>query len=45
LASGVHATALRSSTPILKPKVDSGELQIVGANYSLDADANAFLEK
>src|SRR5438046_5665529 len=28
--------ALRSSTPILKPKVDSGELKVLGAYYSLN---------
>ncbi len=37
--------ALRSSTPVLKPKVDSGELKVVGAYYSLDTGAVAFMEK
>jgi carbonic anhydrase len=37
--------ALRSSTPILKPKVDSGELKVVGAYYSLDTGAIAFMDK
>jgi carbonic anhydrase len=37
--------ALRSSTPILKPKVDSGELKVVGAYYSLDTGAVAFMDK
>ncbi len=36
--------ALRSSTPILKPKVDSGELKVVGAYYSLDTGSVAFLD-
>jgi carbonic anhydrase len=36
------AQALRSSTPILKPKVDSGQLKVVGAYYSLDTGAVAF---
>ncbi|HWP00494.1 MAG TPA: carbonic anhydrase [Methylococcus sp.] len=35
---------LRSSTPVLKSKVDSGELRVVGANYSLDTGAVTFLE-
>jgi len=35
--------ALRSSTPILKPKVDSGEVRVVGAYYSLDTGAVNFL--
>lgn len=37
--------ALRSSTPILKPKVDSGELKVVGAYYSLDTGAVAFTDE
>jgi carbonic anhydrase len=37
--------ALRSSTPILKPKVDSGELKAVGAYYSLDTGAVAFTDE
>ena len=36
--------ALRSSMPVLKPKVDSGELKVVGANYSLDTGVVSFLE-
>ena len=36
--------ALRSSTPILKPKVDSGEVQVIGGYYSLDTGAVAFLD-
>ncbi|HEY8650331.1 MAG TPA: carbonic anhydrase, partial [Chthoniobacterales bacterium] len=36
--------ALRSSAPILKPKVDSGELKVVGAYYSLDTGSVAFLD-
>jgi carbonic anhydrase len=35
--------ALRSSTPILKPKIDSGEVQVVGGHYSLDTGAVTFL--
>ena len=35
--------ALRRSTPILKPKVDSGEVQIIGGYYSLDTGAVTFL--
>src|SRR3989440_11733163 len=37
--------ALRSSVPILKPKVDSGELNVVGAYYSLDTGSVAFLDE
>ena len=37
--------ALRSSGPILKPKVDSGELKVVGAYYSLDTGSVAFLDE
>ena len=37
--------ALRSSTPVLKPKVDSGELKVVGAYYSLDTGAVAFMDE
>ena len=37
--------ALRSSTPLLKPKVDSGELQVIGGYYSLDTGAVAFLNE
>ena len=37
--------ALRSSTPILKPKVDSGELRVLGAYYSLDTGAVSFLDE
>jgi carbonic anhydrase len=34
--------ALRSSAPVLKAKVDSGELKVVGAYYSLDTGSVAF---
>ena len=34
--------ALRSSTPILKPKVDSDELKVLGAYYSLDTGSVTF---
>ena len=37
--------ALRSSTPILKPKVDSGEVRVIGATYSLDTGSVSFLEE
>jgi carbonic anhydrase len=39
------AQALRSSAPLLKPKVDSGELKVVGAYYSLDTGSVAFLDE
>jgi carbonic anhydrase len=35
--------ALRLSTPILKSKVDSGDVRVVGAYYSLDTGAVTFL--
>ena len=35
---------LRSSTPILKAKVDSGDVQVIGGYYSLDTGAVTFLE-
>jgi carbonic anhydrase len=35
--------ALRSSTPILKAKVDSGEVRVVGAYYRLDTGSVTFL--
>ena len=37
--------ALSSSTPILKPKVDSGEVQVIGAYYSLDTGSVTFLDQ
>jgi len=37
--------ALRSSTPILKAKVDSGDVQVIGGYYSLDTGAVTFLEE
>ncbi len=37
--------ALRSSTPILKAKVDSGDVQVTGAYYSLDTGAVTFLDE
>ncbi|HEU0275127.1 MAG TPA: carbonic anhydrase [Candidatus Udaeobacter sp.] len=36
---------LRSSTPILKSKVDSGEIQVIGGYYSLDTGAVTFLDE
>src|SRR5213595_3018175 len=39
------AQALRSSVPILKSKIDSGELKVVGAYYSLDTGTVAFLDE
>jgi carbonic anhydrase len=37
--------ALRFSTPILKAKVDSGEIQVIGGYYSLDTGAVTFLDQ
>jgi carbonic anhydrase len=37
--------ALRSSTPVLKPKVDSGEVRVVGAYYGLDTGSVTFLDE
>ena len=37
--------ALRSSTPILKAKVDSGDVRVVGAYYSLDTGTVTFLDE
>jgi carbonic anhydrase len=37
--------ALRSSTPVLKPKVDSGELRVLGAYYSLNTGSVSFLDE
>ena len=37
--------ALRKSRPILKPKIDSGEVQVVGGYYSLDTGAVTFLDE
>jgi len=39
------AESLRSSTPVLKAKVSSGEVSVVGANYSLDTGAVSFLDQ
>jgi carbonic anhydrase len=39
------ADALRSSTPILKAKVDSSEIQVIGGYYSLDTGAVTFLDE
>ncbi len=36
---------LRSSTPILKAKVDSGEVKVIGGYYSLDTGSVSFLEE
>jgi carbonic anhydrase len=36
--------SLRSSTPVLKARVDSGDLQVTGAYYSLDTGAVTFLD-
>jgi carbonic anhydrase len=36
--------ALRSSKPILKVKIDSGEVQVIGGYYTLDTGAVTFLE-
>ena len=37
--------ALRSSTPVLKAKVDSGDVQVIGGYYSLDTGAVTFLDE
>jgi len=37
--------ALRSSTPILKAKVDSGNVQVIGGYYSLDTGAVSLLDE
>jgi carbonic anhydrase len=37
--------ALRSSTPILKAKVDSGDVQVIGGYYTLDTGAVTFLDE
>ena len=39
------ADALRSSKPILKGKVDSGDVQVIGGYYALDTGAVTFLEE
>jgi carbonic anhydrase len=36
--------ALRSSTPILKARVDAGDVQVIGGYYTLDTGAVTFLE-
>jgi len=36
---------LRSSKPILKAKVDSGQVQVIGGYYSLDTGAVTFLDQ
>ncbi len=36
--------ALRSSTPILKARVESGDVQVIGGYYTLDTGAITFLE-
>ena len=36
---------LRSSTPILKARVDSGDVQVIGGYYSLDTGAVTFLDE
>ena len=37
--------ALRSSRPILKAKVDSGDVQVIGGYYSLDTGSVSFLDE
>ena len=39
------ADALRSSTPILKARVDSNDIQVIGGYYSLDTGAVTFLDE
>jgi carbonic anhydrase len=36
---------LRSSTPVLKAKVDSAQIQVIGGYYSLDTGAVTFLDQ
>jgi carbonic anhydrase len=36
--------ALRSSKPLLKPRIDSGEVQVIGGYYTLDSGAVSFLD-
>ena len=37
--------ALRSSKPILKAKIDSGDVQVIGGYYTLDTGAVTFLDE
>jgi carbonic anhydrase len=37
--------ALRESTPILKPQIDSGAVRVIGGYYSLDTGSVTFLEE
>ena len=37
--------ALRSSRPILKARVDSGDVQVIGGYYTLDTGAVSFLDE
>jgi carbonic anhydrase len=37
--------ALRSSTPILKARVDAGDVQVIGSYYTLDTGAVTFLDQ
>ena len=37
--------ALRTSTPILKPQIDSGAVRVIGGYYSLDTGSVTFLEE
>ena len=37
--------ALRTSTPVLKPKIDSGDVKVIGATYSLDTGTVSFLDE
>jgi carbonic anhydrase len=37
--------ALRSSMPVLKPKVDSGDVRVIGAFYNLDTGGVTFLDE
>jgi carbonic anhydrase len=37
--------ALHSSTPVLKPKVDSGDVRVVGAYYNLGTGRSLFLTR
>ena len=37
--------ALRSSMPILKARVDSGDVEVIGGYYTLDTGAVTFLDE
>jgi hypothetical protein len=43
--AGLDEAQMRTSMPILNSKLDSGELRVIGANYSLDSGVLFFDEK